>query len=111
MSHKISVVVDDEPSVRNFIVTVLQSDGFETIEAQNGVQALELIRNLGTGVALLVSDIRMEKMDGITLACSVRLSSPPFPSYSFLATLKSNKRKSLMMATSSLRSRFTPPRF
>jgi len=59
MSHKISLVVDDEPSVRNFIRAVLQSDGFQTIEAENGVQALELMRKPGTGVDLLVSDIKM----------------------------------------------------
>jgi CheY-like chemotaxis protein len=58
------LVVDDEPSVRNFIRAVLRSDGFQTIEAENGVQALELMRKLGTGVDLLVSDIQMPKMDG-----------------------------------------------
>ena len=79
MSHKISLVVDDEPSVRNFIRAVLRSDGFQTIEAENGVQALELMRKLGTGVDLLVSDIKMPKMDGITLACSVRAEFPAIP--------------------------------
>ena len=72
MLHKTSLVVDDEPSVRNFIIAVLQSDGFQTIEAQNGVQALELLRKHGTDVDLLVSDIKMPLMDGITLARSVR---------------------------------------
>ena len=79
MSHKVALVVDDEPSVRNFIIAVLQNDGFQTIEAENGVQALELIRKLGTGVDLLVSDIRMPRMDGITLACSVRAEFPAIP--------------------------------
>jgi two-component system, cell cycle response regulator CpdR len=79
MSHKISLVVDDEPSVRNYIRAVLRSDGFQTIEAEDGVQALELMRQLGTGVDLLVSDIKMPKMDGITLACSVRAEFPAIP--------------------------------
>ena len=79
MSHRISLVVDDEPSVRNFIRAVLRSDGFQTIEAENGVQALELMRKLGTGVDLVVSDIKMPKMDGITLACSVRAEFPTIP--------------------------------
>ena len=76
MSHKISLVVDDEPSVRDFIVAVLQSDGFHTIEAENGVQALELLNKLGGAVDLLVSDIKMPLMDGFTLACSVRAEFP-----------------------------------
>jgi CheY-like chemotaxis protein len=79
MSHKISLVVDDEPSVRSFIVAVLQGDGFQTIEAENGVQALEQMRKLGAPVDLLVSDIRMPIMDGITLACSVRAEFPAIP--------------------------------
>ena len=79
MSHRISVVVDDEPSVRNFIVAVLQGDGFQTIEAENGVQALELLNKLGGAVDLLVSDIKMPLMDGITLACSVRAEFPAIP--------------------------------
>jgi CheY-like chemotaxis protein len=76
MSHKISLVVDDEPSVRDFIVAVLQSDGFHTIEAENGVHAVELLNKLGGAVDLLVTDIKMPLMDGITLACSVRAEFP-----------------------------------
>jgi CheY-like chemotaxis protein len=79
MSHKISLVVDDEPSVRKFIMAVLQTEGFQTIEAENGVQALELMRKLDTPVDLLVSDIQMPKMDGLTLACSLRAEFPAIP--------------------------------
>jgi two-component system cell cycle sensor histidine kinase/response regulator CckA len=79
MPHKISLVVDDEPSVRNFIIAVLQGDGFQTIEAENGVHALELMHELGGVVDLLVSDIKMPLMDGITLACSVRAEFPAIP--------------------------------
>ena len=79
MSHKISLVVDDEPSVRDFIIAVLQGDGFQTIEAENGVHALELLHKLGGAVDLLVSDIKMPLMDGITLACSVRAEFPAIP--------------------------------
>ena len=79
MSHKISLVVDDEPSVRNYIVAVLEGDGFQTIEAENGVHALELMHELGGAVDLLVSDIKMPLMDGITLACSVRAEFPAIP--------------------------------
>jgi CheY-like chemotaxis protein len=79
MSHKTSLIVDDEPSVRDFIIAVLQSDGFQTIEAENGVHALELVNKLGGAVDLLVSDIKMPLMDGITLACSVRAEFPAIP--------------------------------
>ena len=79
MSKRVSLVVDDEPSVRNFITSVLRSDGFQTLEAENGFHALELMRKLGGSVDLLVSDIQMPKMDGITLANSVRAEFPTIP--------------------------------
>src|SRR5690242_12777926 len=79
MSEKISLVVDDEPSVRTFITAVLRSNGFQTIEADNGSHALELLRKLGTGVDLIVSDIQMAVMDGIALAYSVRAEFPAIP--------------------------------
>lgn len=58
---------------------VLESDGFQTIEAENGVQALELVRKLGTGVALMVADIKMPLMDGLELAGLVHSEFPPIP--------------------------------
>jgi CheY-like chemotaxis protein len=79
MSNKKSLVVDDEPSVRKFIKAVLQSDGYQITEAENGVQALELLRKLCGAVDLLVSDIKMPIMDGITLACSVSEEFPALP--------------------------------
>ena len=78
MSNKKSLVVDDEPSVRK-IKAVLQSDGYQITEAENGVQALELLRKLCGAVDLLVSDIKMPIMDGITLACSVSEEFPALP--------------------------------
>jgi CheY-like chemotaxis protein len=79
MPHKTSLVVDDEPSVRHFIMAVLQNDGFQTIEAENGGHALELLNKLDGAVDLLVSDIKMPVMDGITLAWSVRSEFPSIP--------------------------------
>lgn len=79
MSQEISLIVDDEQSVRTYIKAVLQSDGFQTLEAENGLQALELVRKLGTGLDLLISDIQMPIMDGITLAEALRAELPTIP--------------------------------
>ena len=54
--QKIALIVDDEWSVRTYIRAVLESDGFHTIEAEDGMQALKLMRKLGTGVDLLIAD-------------------------------------------------------
>jgi CheY-like chemotaxis protein len=67
MLRKTPLVVDDERSVRAIIIAVLQGDGFQTIEPENWVHSLELLNKLDGAVGLLVSDIKMPVMDGITL--------------------------------------------
>ena len=79
VSKKISLVVDDDPFVRNLIKALLRADGFHTIEAEDGVQALGLVHEFGGVVDLLVSDIEMPEMDGFTMACFVRTAFPLVP--------------------------------
>ena len=79
MSQKLCLIVDDEQSIRTYITVVLQGGGFLTLEAENGIQALELVRELGSDLDLLVSDIQMPQMDGITLACALRAEFPSVP--------------------------------
>ena len=61
------LVVDDEATVRSFVRTVLLRQGYEVLEAEDGVQAYELLQRLSGGVQLLVTDVQMPRMDGITL--------------------------------------------
>jgi two-component system C4-dicarboxylate transport response regulator DctD len=77
--RRISVVVDDDPSVRRFITTILRLEDFETVEAEGGNQGLELVRDLGESVDLIVSDIQMPRGDGLSLARAVKESFPSIP--------------------------------
>jgi CheY-like chemotaxis protein len=79
MPQKLSLVVDDEPFVRDVIMAMLNNEGFRTIEAENGAQAIELLRKLDGAVDLVVSDIEMPLMDGLTMACAVRVEFPLIP--------------------------------
>jgi putative two-component system response regulator len=59
------LVVDDEPRLRQAMVHLMRAEGFQCIEAANGVEALE---QLGRhSVALMLSDLRMPKMGGLEL--------------------------------------------
>jgi putative nucleotidyltransferase with HDIG domain len=59
------LVVDDEPRLRRVLVRLLEGDGFTCAEAGSGVEALaELERQ---PVPLVISDLRMPEMDGVTL--------------------------------------------
>ncbi len=61
------LVVDDEPDVRKVIKRILTKAGYDVIEAEDGEKAIEAI-NEGENPVLLnviISDIRMPKMNGI----------------------------------------------
>jgi len=69
------LVVDDDAQVRGTVARVLRSQGMHCLEASNGGAALALLATQGE-VALVVSDIHMPEMDGITLLREVRQHYP-----------------------------------
>ena len=79
MTKPFCLVVDDEPGVRTYISIVLRGGGFETIEAENGVEALEMLRTCPRKVDLIVSDVSMPLMNGQALAASVRVEFAETP--------------------------------
>ena len=68
------LVVDDEPRLRQVIAHLMRSDGFETFEAANGEEAVALLER--NPVTLVMSDVRMPRMDGIELLRQVRARWP-----------------------------------
>src|ERR1043166_6380518 len=56
------LVVDDEPSIRMLIRTILQSEGHSITTASNGREALEMV--IGNVPDLIVLDLMMPEMDG-----------------------------------------------
>lgn len=68
------LVVDDEPRLRQVLVHLMQNDGFTCRQAGNGAEALEILQQ--ESVPLVLSDMRMPKMDGIELLRQVRARYP-----------------------------------
>ena len=73
------LVVDDEPLLRAFLASFLSRRRFHVVEAQDGVDALETIRGCAGAFDLIITDIKMPRMDGVTLARSVALAFPKLP--------------------------------
>jgi two-component system cell cycle sensor histidine kinase/response regulator CckA len=73
------LVVDDETAVRRFAARVLERDGFAVLEAVDGVQALEMVRDQGVSVEAVVSDIVMPRMNGVELMDALSVSHPDLP--------------------------------
>jgi CheY-like chemotaxis protein len=71
------LVVDDERFIVDLIADVLEDEGFVVTRAYDGLQATRAInRHLPN---LVIADIMMPKMDGITLAHSLRNREEPIP--------------------------------
>ena len=68
------LVVDDEPRLRQVLVHLMRNDGFHCFEAGNGAEAIEVLEK--EPVTLVMSDLRMPKVDGIELLKQVRLRWP-----------------------------------
>ena len=68
------LVVDDEPAIRELLIEILNSSGFETFTASDGRDAQERLR--GNSVDLIITDLAMERREGIELIRSLRKEYP-----------------------------------
>ncbi|WP_158045321.1 response regulator [Skermanella pratensis] len=64
------LVVDDGALIRLFYRETLEAAGFEVVEALNGIEAMEKV--LSEPFDLLVVDINMPKMDGVSFLRNLR---------------------------------------
>jgi CheY-like chemotaxis protein len=65
------LLVEDEEAVRSFVASVLRRQGYEVLEAHNGLQAIELLRKEAR-VRLLLTDVVMPEMGGPELVARLR---------------------------------------
>lgn len=56
------LVIDDEAELRKLTRTILQNDGHEVIEAETGMEGLDMVKKERPDLILL--DVRMPKLDG-----------------------------------------------
>ncbi len=71
------LVIDDDEIVRDSIAAYLQGSGFKTLEAENGQQGLQVFRDKAPD--LILCDLRMPVMDGLTMLTQVRKEASDIP--------------------------------
>jgi two-component system chemotaxis response regulator CheY len=64
------LAVDDSASMRHMVSVTLRGAGYEVVEAADGEEALEYAR--GHSVDLVLADVNMPRMNGITLVAHLR---------------------------------------
>jgi two-component system, chemotaxis family, chemotaxis protein CheY len=71
------LVVDDSGSVRNVVSIALRSAGYEVVEASDGLEGIKRLD--GRKLHLIISDVNMPRMDGISFLREVK----KHPQYKF----------------------------
>jgi two-component system, chemotaxis family, chemotaxis protein CheY len=86
------LTVDDSASMRQMVLVILQGAGYEVVQACDGVEALELARQ--STADLVLNDVHMPRMDGITLVRELRtLMNYKFVPMLILTTESSQEKK------------------
>ncbi len=70
MSKEKILIVDDEKEIRDLIDIYLKGEGYDTIKAENGKEALDILSN--NEVDLIILDIMMPKVNGIEACLKIR---------------------------------------
>ncbi len=66
MANAIVMVVEDEPAIREMLSEILESDGYQVRTARNGRDALSQLRRGNPLPDVILLDVTMPVMDGIT---------------------------------------------
>jgi DNA-binding response OmpR family regulator len=69
------LVVDDDDMLRGSVAEILAEAGYETVEAENGLKALETVKQ-NPAFDVVLSDMRMPEMDGPSLLAELRSHYP-----------------------------------
>lgn len=75
MENNVILIVDDEPRIRKLIKDFLVKENFQTIEAEDGEQALQLFEENNKKIKLILLDVMMPKLDGWSTLRQIRQSS------------------------------------
>lgn len=73
MDHLKILIVDDNPEIREIIEILLNGEGFQTIPARDGMEALKMLEN--QAFDLIILDIMMPQMNGYQTCLEIRKHS------------------------------------
>jgi two-component system cell cycle sensor histidine kinase/response regulator CckA len=79
VAPQVALVVEDDGGLRMFIARVLSKTGYLVLQAVNGVEALDIVRNAATRIDIVITDVWMPGMGGEAFAREFRHERPDTP--------------------------------
>ncbi len=73
MTSELILVVDDNPDIRMLVRACLEAEGFKVVEAEDGLQALDIFRTTNPSVVIL--DLAIGQPDGFEVCREIRKES------------------------------------
>lgn len=70
------LVIEDDPGVRHLARRTLESVGYQVLEAVDGVEGMKLVEEHASQLNLVVTDIEMPRLDGISVARTISVKYP-----------------------------------
>lgn len=71
------LVIDDDASIRKFLLTLLKKNGFDAIEAGDGRQGLNVFK--AEGADLIITDLVMPDKEGLETIKDIKDTNPDIP--------------------------------
>lgn len=69
------LVIEDEEDIRQMICDILEDEGYETVQASNGVEGLLILRR-SSDFAVIITDLLMPEKEGIETINEIRKDLP-----------------------------------
>src|SRR5262245_15045909 len=74
--RKTILIAEDEAIVRSMICDVLERENYSVLQAENGLQELNVFEHNKANILLVIADVLMPEMNGIELRNRIHLISP-----------------------------------
>lgn len=64
MSHKSILIIDDDSEIRSSLADILEDEGFNILQAGNGLEGMQVLESLSDLPCMILLDLMMPVMDG-----------------------------------------------
>lgn len=73
--HDAILVIEDDEDIRQMICEILEEEGYDTLQAANGIEGIEMLRK-HQEIGIIVTDLLMPEKEGIETITDIRKDYP-----------------------------------